>query len=83
MLRRRADILELPVQFVPLSPEKVKRTSAFEGLQALLTIVGQRFTTSQVAPPARVAGDAISPKLRSSEAGFGPKADGREATRNP
>ena len=83
LLRRRADILELPVQFVPLSPEKVKRTSAFEGLQALLTIVGQRFTTSQVAPPARVAGDAISPKLRSSEAGFGAKAEGREATRNP
>jgi hypothetical protein len=44
LLRRRADILELPVQFVPLSPEKVKRTSALDGLQALTTIVSRRFS---------------------------------------
>jgi 2-phospho-L-lactate transferase/gluconeogenesis factor (CofD/UPF0052 family) len=44
LLRRRAEILELPVQFVPISPEKVKRTSALDGLQALLTIVGRRFS---------------------------------------
>jgi 2-phospho-L-lactate transferase/gluconeogenesis factor (CofD/UPF0052 family) len=43
LLRRRAEILELPVQFVPISPEKVKRTSALEGLQSLLTIIGLRF----------------------------------------
>ena len=39
LLRRRAEVLELPVQFVPISPEKVKRTSALDGLQALLTIM--------------------------------------------
>jgi hypothetical protein len=44
LLRRRAEILELPVQFVPISPEKVKRTSALDGLQALITIVGRRFS---------------------------------------
>jgi hypothetical protein len=43
LLRRRAEILELPVQFVPISPEKVKRTSALDGLQSLLTIIGLRF----------------------------------------
>jgi 2-phospho-L-lactate transferase/gluconeogenesis factor (CofD/UPF0052 family) len=42
LLRRRAELLELPVQFVPLSPEKVKRTSAFDGLQSLLTILALR-----------------------------------------
>jgi hypothetical protein len=44
LLRRRAEILELPVQFVPISPEKVKRTSALDGLQSLLTIIGLRFS---------------------------------------
>jgi 2-phospho-L-lactate transferase/gluconeogenesis factor (CofD/UPF0052 family) len=43
LLRRRAEVLELPVQFVPISPEKVKRTSALDGLQSLLTIIGLRF----------------------------------------
>ena len=42
LLRRRADVLELPVQFVPLSPEKVKRTSALDGLQSLFTILALR-----------------------------------------
>ena len=43
LLRRRAEVLELPVQFVPISPEKVKRTSALDGLQSLLTIIALRF----------------------------------------
>lgn len=43
LLRRRAEVLELPVQFVPISPGKVKRTSALDGLQALLSIVALRF----------------------------------------
>jgi 2-phospho-L-lactate transferase/gluconeogenesis factor (CofD/UPF0052 family) len=44
LLRRRAEVLELPVQFVPISPGKVKRTSALDGLQALLSIVALRFS---------------------------------------
>ena len=43
LLRRRAEVLELPVQFVPMSPGKVKRTSALDGLQALLSIIALRF----------------------------------------
>ena len=43
LLRRKAEILEIPVQFFPISPERVKRTSPVEGLQALATIVWRRF----------------------------------------
>jgi hypothetical protein len=48
LLRRRAEILEIPVQFFPISPERVKRTSALEGLQSLGALVAQRLRT----PPA-------------------------------
>lgn len=43
LLRRKAEILEIPVQFFPISPERVKRTSPLEGLHALATIVWRRF----------------------------------------
>lgn len=46
LLRRRAELLELPVQFVPISPDKVKRTSALDGLQSLLTILALRLRTA-------------------------------------
>jgi hypothetical protein len=42
LLRRRAEILEIPVRFFPISPERVKRTSPLEGLEALATIVSRR-----------------------------------------
>jgi 2-phospho-L-lactate transferase/gluconeogenesis factor (CofD/UPF0052 family) len=45
LLRRRAEILELPVQFFPLAPERVKRTSPLDGLQSLATIVARRFAS--------------------------------------
>ena len=43
MLRDRAEIFEVPVQFLPISPEKVRRTTVGEGLRALLTILWRRF----------------------------------------
>ena len=49
LLRRKADILEIPVQFLPISPDLVKRTSVVEGLQALGALVAGRFA----APPPR------------------------------
>jgi 2-phospho-L-lactate transferase/gluconeogenesis factor (CofD/UPF0052 family) len=77
LLRRRAEILELPVQFVPLSPEKVKRTTAFEGLQALGTILSLRFSaavapgrSSQPAASARTDTAAVAAKPRSGEPGL-------------
>lgn len=39
LLRRRAAILELPVQFLPPPPQHVRRTAAFDGLHALLTAI--------------------------------------------
>ena len=50
--RRKADILEIPVQFLPISPDLVKRTSVVEGLQALGALVAGRFAP---APPPRPA----------------------------
>src|SRR5207253_1434182 len=46
LLRRKAEILEIPVQFFPISPERVKRTSVLEGLQSLATLVSGRFRRS-------------------------------------
>ncbi len=45
LLRRKAEILELPVQFFPLSPERVKRTSPLDGLHALGTILWRRMSS--------------------------------------
>jgi len=42
LLRRRADVLEVPVQFLPLSPERVRRTGVGEGLRSLATIARLR-----------------------------------------
>jgi 2-phospho-L-lactate transferase/gluconeogenesis factor (CofD/UPF0052 family) len=44
LLRRKADLLEIPVKFFAMSPERIKRTSPLEGLQALATIVWRRFS---------------------------------------
>lgn len=44
LLRRKAEILELPVQFFPISPERVKRTSPLDGVHALGTIVWRRMS---------------------------------------
>jgi 2-phospho-L-lactate transferase/gluconeogenesis factor (CofD/UPF0052 family) len=52
LMRRRAELLELPVQFIPISPEKVKRTSAWDGLRSLVTIVALRFKTATPGPGA-------------------------------
>jgi hypothetical protein len=43
LLRDRKEVIETPVQFFPLSPDQVKRTTVLDGLRALLTIVWWRF----------------------------------------
>jgi hypothetical protein len=60
LLRRKAEILEIPVRFVPLSPERVKRTSPLDGVQALTTLVTHRFLGS--------ASPATRPSLASESA---------------
>jgi hypothetical protein len=55
LLRRQAEILEIPVRFFPISPERVKRTTPLDGLQALGTIVWRR-----VAPIHAAASDTAA-----------------------
>jgi hypothetical protein len=43
LLRRKAELLEVPVQFFPISPERVKRTSILDGLQSVGALVAGRF----------------------------------------
>jgi len=50
LMRRRAEFLELPVHFMPISPERVKRTSAWNGLRSLATIVALRFRPAASSP---------------------------------
>ena len=52
LLSSRADLLETPVRFFPISPERVKRTSVIEGLRSLMVIAQQRLSRRQTPTPA-------------------------------
>ena len=58
LLAEKADVLETPVQFIALSPERVRRTTQMDGLRSLALIAWQRMTrarrrrTPTAAPPA-------------------------------
>ncbi len=43
LLRSEGTIFETPVEFFPMSPDKVSRTSVFDGLQSIWTILSWRF----------------------------------------
>ena len=60
LLRRKAEILEIPVQFFPISPERVKRTSPLEGLHALATIIWRRFVPTHRPAPGATASSHVS-----------------------
>jgi 2-phospho-L-lactate transferase/gluconeogenesis factor (CofD/UPF0052 family) len=53
LLRRRADVLEVPVQFISMSPERVRRTGIAEGLGSLATVIWRRLTRARRAARAR------------------------------
>src|SRR5215210_8501596 len=42
LLGRRAEMLEIPVQFFGISPERVRRTSVMDGLSAIRVAVAER-----------------------------------------
>ena len=50
LLRRRAEMLEIPVQFFSISPERVRRTSIVDGLLAIGAAVFERFRTASTLP---------------------------------
>lgn len=43
LLRREAEMFEVPVQFFAISPHQVKRTSPWDGLVAIATVLRARF----------------------------------------
>jgi len=61
LLAEKSDLLETPVQFLPLSPERVRRTTPAEGLRSLAVIVWQRLTLRK-----RPAASASTPDLKVS-----------------
>ena len=67
LLREKADLLETPVQFLPLSPERVRRTTLAEGLRSLAVIAWQRITRPKPVMPAPAeSGDLkVSPRANS------------------
>jgi hypothetical protein len=61
LLRRKAEILEIPVQFFPISPERVKRTSVLDGLGSLSELMMGRFRRPRsIAPPLTSRDGAIA-----------------------
>jgi hypothetical protein len=46
LLRRRAEMLEIPVQFFAISPDQVRRTSIVDGFRALVIAVKERMKTT-------------------------------------
>jgi hypothetical protein len=52
LLKDRAEVLEIPVRFFPISPERVKRTSVVEGLRAILEIIVRRLQPRRPQLPA-------------------------------
>jgi 2-phospho-L-lactate transferase/gluconeogenesis factor (CofD/UPF0052 family) len=71
LLRRKAEILEIPVQFFPLSPEKVKRTSIVEGLGLLGGLI-----TGRLLPP----GSSVSASSREHPVASHETSDERRTT---
>jgi 2-phospho-L-lactate transferase/gluconeogenesis factor (CofD/UPF0052 family) len=66
LLRRRAEMFEVPVQFFPLSPAQVRRTSPLDGLRAVATVVRGRLR--RLAPDALpVASSAAVSEPRSRQ----------------
>jgi 2-phospho-L-lactate transferase/gluconeogenesis factor (CofD/UPF0052 family) len=50
VLAEKGDVLETPVQFLALSPERVRRTTAIEGLRSLAIIAWQRVSRTRQSP---------------------------------
>ena len=56
LLSRKAEMFEVPVHFYSVSPEQVKRTTVFDGLRSMATIVASRLKRSSTTVPAQASG---------------------------
>jgi hypothetical protein len=66
LLRAEAEIFEVPVDFFPMSPKKVKRTSVMEGLRSLATILSWRLRRREATSPEAGASAAAPGSIRSN-----------------
>ena len=64
LLRRKAEILEIPVQFFPISPERVHRTTVWDGFRALRALLSARVAPL---PAPRQTAPALDPDKRSTD----------------
>jgi 2-phospho-L-lactate transferase CofD len=55
LLRRKAEMFEVPVHFYSLSPLQVRRTTPADGLRAIGTMLWGRFGPARPEPPAALA----------------------------
>ena len=69
LLRRKAEVLEIPVQFLPISPERVKRTSVLEGVQSLAALLLGRLRTPPRPPTTARAESSTTTSSGGSEKG--------------
>ncbi|MCA1650259.1 MAG: hypothetical protein LC753_08220 [Acidobacteria bacterium] len=65
LLRRKAEMFEVPVQFFSISPAQVKRTSPLDGLRAIVAVLRGRVRTFAAAP-ALSSGQAADVSAESS-----------------
>jgi 2-phospho-L-lactate transferase/gluconeogenesis factor (CofD/UPF0052 family) len=72
LLSEKADVLETPVQFLPLSPGRVRRTTLAEGLRSLAVIGWQRMTRPTRGVATAPAAADLKPRAARSGAG-GPR----------
>jgi len=73
LLRSGAEVIETPVRYFPISPQKVKRTSVGEGFTALSTLIRGRLTRrqpshTQAVDPMTESLVPVATKLRKSSA---------------
>jgi hypothetical protein len=57
LLGRRAEMLEIPVQFFAISPERVRRTSVLDGFSAIRVAVAERLSRRRQPAAAHVTAD--------------------------
>ena len=54
LLRRKAEMFEVPVQFFSISPEQVRRTTPLDGMRAIVTALSARLRAPATQPPAAI-----------------------------
>ena len=76
LLRRKAEMFEVPVQFFAISPDQVRRTSAWDGLRAIGAVLEGRVQRMDGAPggraPSNSFADSGTPDLKVGPTRVGP-----------